>query len=41
MACGTPSAPRAGSVPEVVDDGITGFAVRNSTRRMGTPNEQA
>jgi glycosyltransferase involved in cell wall biosynthesis len=30
MACGTPViAFRAGSVPEVVDDGITGFVVRN------------
>ena len=30
MACGTPViAFRAGSVPEVVEDGITGFVVRN------------
>jgi glycosyltransferase involved in cell wall biosynthesis len=30
MACGTPViAFRAGSVPEVIDDGITGFVVRN------------
>jgi glycosyltransferase involved in cell wall biosynthesis len=30
MACGTPViAFRAGSVPEVVDDGITGFVVKN------------
>jgi len=30
MACGTPViAFRAGSVPEVIDDGITGFLVRN------------
>jgi glycosyltransferase involved in cell wall biosynthesis len=30
MACGTPViAFRAGSVPEVIDDGVTGFVVRN------------
>ena len=34
MACGTPViAWRNGSVPEVIDDGVTGFVVDTSTRR--------
>ena len=36
MACGTPViAYRAGSVPEVIDDGVTGFIVENIDESVG------
>ena len=35
MACGTPViAFRSGSVPEVIDDGITGFVVQDETEAV-------
>ena len=40
MACGTPViAYRSGSVPEVVDDGVTGFIVDNEEEAIGAVNE--
>ena len=39
MACGTPViAFRQGSVPEIIDDGITGFIVDNEEQAVGAPN---
>ncbi|MGY4511430.1 glycosyltransferase family 4 protein [Bradyrhizobium sp. USDA 3650] len=40
MACGTPViAYRAGSVPEVVEDGVTGFIVENEAQAIGAVSE--
>ncbi len=40
MACGTPViAYRSGSVPEVVDDGVTGFIVESEEEAVGAVNE--
>lgn len=40
MACGTPViAYRAGSVPEVVEDGVTGFIVDNEEQAIRAANE--
>ena len=42
MACGTPViAYRSGSVPEVIDDGITGFIVENEEEAVRAVNEVA
>jgi glycosyltransferase involved in cell wall biosynthesis len=42
MACGTPViAYRAGSVPEVVDDGVTGFIVENEAEAVRAVKELA
>jgi glycosyltransferase involved in cell wall biosynthesis len=34
MACGTPVDYRSGSVPEVVEDGVTGFIVDNEEQAV-------
>jgi len=40
MACGTPViAYRAGSVPEVVDEGVTGFIVQNEAEAVRAVKE--
>ena len=42
MACGTPViAYRSGSVPEVIDDGITGFIVKNEEEATRAVKEVA
>ena len=42
MACGTPVvAYRRGSVPEVVDDGVTGFIVENADEAVAAVSEVA
>jgi glycogen synthase len=42
MACGTPVvAYRSGSVPEVIDDGITGFIVENEEEAIRAVKEVA
>ena len=40
MACGTPViAYRSGSVPEVVEDGVTGFIVDGEEQAIGAVND--
>ncbi|MCP1743863.1 glycosyltransferase involved in cell wall biosynthesis [Bradyrhizobium japonicum] len=40
MACGTPViAYRSGSVPEVVEDGVTGFVVENAAEAIEAVND--
>ena len=42
MACGTPViAYRSGSVPEVIDDGVTGFIVESEEEAVDAVNKLA